>query len=379
VNANRTIAAAIGLIALVGVSLSLTIPLLAIAMERMGVSSTLSGLNTAVAGLANMAVVPFVPRLAARIGVQRLVMAALLLGAVASLSFPFAPFWAWFPLRFALGASLGTLFVLSEFWINAAAPPEKRGFVMGIYATVLSAGFASGPALLALTGTEGWPPFLMAGGLFLLAFLPLLAAGGGTPALEEEGKSSVFAMMFAIPTATFAALTFGAVETGAFALLPVYGLREGYGEATAALLISVATAGNILCQMPLGALSDRIDRRRVLAFCGLAGVLGCLLMPVTISNPWLFLPLLCIWGGLVGGLYTVGLAHLGARFTGLELASANAAFVMLYSAGLTAGPPIVGAGMDAIGPHGFALALAAMLAGYTTLVLWRLLSDRKGE
>ena len=38
--------------------------------------------------------------------------------------------------------------------------------------------------------------------------------------------------------------------------------------------------------------------------------------------------LLFVWGGVVGALYTVGLAHLGARFTGPDHSSANAAFVV---------------------------------------------------
>ncbi len=56
--------------------------------------------------------------------------------------------------------ALGALFVLSEFWITALAPPERRGLVMGVYATVLALGFATGPAVLAGVGTSGWPPYL---------------------------------------------------------------------------------------------------------------------------------------------------------------------------------------------------------------------------
>src|SRR5215212_12250566 len=67
----------------------------------------------------------------------------------------------WFPLRFLFSASFGVLFVLSEYWINAVAPPDRRGFVMGIYATVLALGFAIGPAVLKLVGTTGWPPYLV--------------------------------------------------------------------------------------------------------------------------------------------------------------------------------------------------------------------------
>lgn len=122
-----SIAAAITCVAVVGIGLSLTIPLLSIEMERMGASSTLIGINTAVAGLAAILTVPFVPRLAARLGVVRLLVLAIATGAACLVAFKLLPGIAWwFALRFVFSTSLGALFVLSEFWINAAAPGAAR-------------------------------------------------------------------------------------------------------------------------------------------------------------------------------------------------------------------------------------------------------------
>jgi MFS family permease len=71
-----------------------------------------------------------------------------------------------------------------------------------------------------------------------------------------------------------------------------------------------------------------------------------------------------MWGGVGGSLYAVGLAHLGSRYSGADLASANAAFVMLYALGMLLGPPIVGLGMDLISPNGLFFAIAVLLAPY---------------
>src|SRR5918911_3768286 len=76
------IAAAIACVTAVGIGLSLSIPLLSLEMERMGVSSTLIGLNTAVSGIASICVLPFVPRLAARFGVLPLLWLCIAIGAV---------------------------------------------------------------------------------------------------------------------------------------------------------------------------------------------------------------------------------------------------------------------------------------------------------
>jgi MFS family permease len=283
----------------------------------------------------------------------------------------------WFPLRFVFSAALGVLFVLSEYWINAAAPPARRGLVMGVYATVLALGFATGPAVLVAVGTSGWPPYLAGAALFALASLPLALAQGLTPEPRGGAKRGVLSFLLAAPTATVAALVFGAVETGGFALLALYGLRLGFEPETAAYLLTAVALGNVALQIPIGLLSDRIDRRLVLLASGLSGLAGAALLPVVAANGAPFFAVLFVWGGLIGALYTVGLAHLGARFSGGDLVSANAAFVILYNVGLVLGPPLVGAGMDAAPPHGFAWTLAAFCALYVAVVAGRLAGDRR--
>jgi MFS family permease len=381
ISASRSfvIGAAIMLVTLVGISLSLTVPLLSLEMERMGVSGTMNGINTAVNGIANLIVIPFVPRLAARFGLRRVLLAAIIVGMATIPAFKLVSFPFWFPLRFLFGASLGTLFVLSEYWINAAAPPDRRGLVMGIYGTSLALGFAAGPLLLTFGGTEGWVPYGAAVVLYGLALVPLAFTRGVTPGLETHEDNTgkgVFWFIRAAPVATFAAFVFGAVETGGFSLLPVYGLRLGLPETSAAFLVSIVALGSVLFQIPLGLLSDKVNRRLLLLVCGVCGAVGAMLLPLTSGNLTAFYALLFIFGGISGGLYPVGLAHLGSRYRGLDLASANAAFVMLYSAGLIIGPPAVGAGMDAMGNNGFAFVLASLLGGYGLMVAQRMLRLR---
>ncbi|MFE1602706.1 MFS transporter [Methylobacterium sp. ID0610] len=364
-----SIAAAIACVAVVGIGLSLSIPLLSLEMERMGLSNTLIGINTAVAGLASIVVVPFVPRVAARLGVLPLLLGAIAVAAVSLVGFRalFGFLW-WFPLRFTFSAALGVLFVLSEFWINQAAPPARRGLVMGIYATVLALGFAVGPGLLGLVGTAGWAPYLAGAALFGVGALPLLLARGLSPEIPHKGGKGFLSYLRVAPSATLAALVYGAVETGGFAILPIYGLRLGFTAEEAAGLVSLAALGNVLFQIPVGLLSDHVDRRKVLLTASGCGALGALLLPAGAGQPWLLGTILLLWGGIAGTLYTVGLAHLGARFDGAALAGANAAFLVLYNVGLVLGPPLVGGGMDLASPHGFAWSLAGLFIAYLVVV-----------
>jgi len=168
------------------------------------------------------------------------------------------------------------------------------------------------------------------------------------------------------------------IESGAFALLPLYGQRVGHARDLVVVLGVGVTIGNILLQMPMGLLSDRVDRRKLLFAIAAFGLIGAILLPFVSASFWPFMAALALWGGIVGALYTVGLAHLGSRFSGEDLAAANAAFIFCYSLGGLAGPAVIGAAMDAWNPHGFAAALAVFFAAYLALVIWRIVSSRGG-
>jgi len=371
----RALVAAIATISAVGVAIGLGIPLLSVILESRGHSATMIGVNAAVAGIASIVAAPFAAPIAARLGVVPTLITMLFIGGCSFVGFYFfTEFWMWMVLRVFLHFALTMLFILSEYWINAAAPPEKRGLVLGIYATVLSLGFALGPWLFSRIGSTGITPFAVGFGIILFAILPVLLAWNDSPDFHEEEHVPFAPFIWAVPTATAAVFVFGAVETGGFALFPVFGARIGYSEASAALLLTTIGLGNVLLQIPIGLLSDHVnDRRKILLACALIGLAGMCLLPFISSQWYLVAALLFVWGGVVAGLYTVGLAHLGSQLTGRELASANAAFVFCYAVGMLVGPQAVGAGMDVLGPEGFSVALAIFFGAYALLVGSRLI------
>lgn len=373
-----SIAAAIAAISVVGLGLALSVPLLAFELDSRGISSTWIGINTAVGGLATLTCAPFLPKLVRRFGAGPMMTGAVVLGAASLLTFKVTDaFILWFPLRFLFGLSLCVLFVVSEFWINAAAPPARRGLVIGIYATTLSLGLAGGPAILSLVGTSGWAPYLIGAAFFVGAAIPAMLGASQAPVIETDSSRGVLNLMRLAPAATLAAFIFGAVETGLVNFLPLYGLRRGLTDGDAALLLTIAELGNVGLQIPLGLLSDRMDRRTLLLVCGLAGFIGAALIPVLAIDGVGMMVNVFLMTGIAAGLYTIGLGLLGARFNGAALATANAAFVMLYSIGLIVGPVSVGSGMSVMGPHGFAVVLALLMGLYVLVVAAQMLKERR--
>lgn len=375
------ISAAIASISVVGIAIGLGMPLLSVILESRGYSASLIGLNTAIAGVASIVGAPMATPLAMRFGVVWTMAAMIVLGALAFMGFYFATaFWMWFPLRVVLHIALTVLFILSEFWISSSAPPHRRGFVLGLYATVLSLGFALGPWLFSRLGSGGFAPFGTVFVLVMIALVPVVAAWRQSPDIHPTGDESghFLRYIWLVPTATAAVLVFGAVETGGFALFPVYGARSGYSEGDAALLLTMIGLGNVLMQIPIGMLSDRMrDRRYLLLGCAIVGLAGMIFLPSVVGNWHLMAAVLFVWGGMVAALYTVGLAHLGSRLSGHELANANAAFVLCYGLGMVLGPQAIGIGMDLFGNEGFAGALALFFLFYIVLAITRIAMSRR--
>lgn len=365
--------AATAAVSAVGVAIGLGLPLLSIILEKRGIPSTLIGLNAAMAGVASMLAAPLTTKLAHTFGVARTMMLAVVIAAISAIGFYYAePFWMWFPLRFTFHGATTTLFILSEFWINQAAPPRRRGLVLGIYATVLAVGFAIGPLLFSALGSDGVMPFLAGALIILLALIPIFTARNESPVLNEKPERHFFQYIFLVPSATAAVFAFGAVSAGGMSLFPIYALRESMPESQAAVLLTVMGIGNMAFQIPLGLISDKMKDRRPLLF-GMAvlGVIGALTLPFLIHDWVMMAVVLFMWGGCVSGLYTVGLAHLGARLSGADLAAANAAFIFCYAVGTVAGPQGIGAAMDLVGNDGFAWALASFFAFYVAVSLAR--------
>lgn len=372
------IACAIATISIVGVGLSLTITLIAVRLGEQGFSARAIGCNTAAAGFATLFSAGFIPGLARRIGVRALLCAALLL-CVTCLAVMAATedYWAWLALRAVFGIGLTVLFVLSEYWINAIAPPHRRGSILGFYAASVALGFAAGPLILAALGTAGPGGFFVAIALFAAAGVPIVFGSRAAPELKARSSVSVLGFMLIAPVATLAGLLHGAIETASMGLLPVYALRSGLSAATGAAFVTLFALGNVVFQFPVGYVADLMERRKLLMVIAFVSVLGAVALGLSAAGAtFAFGALLLVWGGIVGSFYAVALGYLGSRYVGADLAGANAAFVMLYSIGMLAGPPVIGIGMDAFGPRGFFFTIAALVALYVGIVQW--LQIRKG-
>ncbi|MBP2445814.1 MFS transporter [Rhizobium leguminosarum] len=357
-------AAMAGIIATVtvfAVAQGLTYPLLSFILERRGTTSGLIGLSAAMTPLGFIVSARFIPALSRRLGGARLAILCSILAALSLTAIGWTQdLWAWMPLRFLLGVFANPLYVISETWLISITPAPRRGRIMGLYSSIVSAGFAIGPLSLGLTGTKGWPPFVIGIAAFLACGFIVLAVAPRVPKISGEGEATSLGGFFALaPLLLSAVFTAAAFEQILLSLFAVYGAALGSAEGRIASLITCFIAGNAVLQILLGRVAERFGSKRTMSFCVLACLAGCLLLSL-VFNTWLIWPLVFVWGGVSFGIYTMSLIQLGERFTDQALIAGNAAFAFAWGIGGLVGSPAAGLAMQLTGHQGLPMSLGLL-------------------
>ncbi len=359
----RSLVAIVSSMAVTSLIYGFSYPLLALVLERQGVDETMIGLNTAAQGFAVFAVAPIAARTISWLGPARLMLGSVALSLVFFLLLPAFPnVYAWFVIRFLLGAVNAFLWIAGEAWVNTIAEERNRGRVVGLYSMALAAGFTLGPIVLAQTGSEGWLPFLVSAAMIAASGAPLLLARSLGPPMKERSSVRLAMFLWLAPVAMLANFTAAAADSALITFLPLYSIDLGLTESLALYLITAMGLGGIACQVPIGWLADQTERRLLLA-AGVAIVaVACVAMPyLTAVTPWNWVFMFCV-GGILGGFYTLGLILLGEQFRGAELAGATAVFSSMWGIGSVVGLPLTGGIMDLLPPHGLPIALVVMFS-----------------
>lgn len=369
------LAGVIATVSVFAIAQGLSYPLLSFILQRQGVSPAMIGLSAAMTPVGFILSAPFIPAVSRRFGAGRTALTCAALSAVMLALIGWTrDLHAWFVLRFLLGVVVNPLYVLSEVWMIGLAPPSRRGRIMGIYTTLISAGFAAGPLCLLIVGSEGWPPFLVGISAFLLCGLCLMIVLPRLPDMHVAGEKQASVLGF-VPAAWMllsAVLIAAGFEQAILALLPVYGVGHGIPEYTMSALLAVLIAGNIALQVPLGLLAERRGVRIVKFGCVVLAVLGCILLPFVIRTSLIW-PFLFVWGAVSYGIYTMSIIELGERFSGSMLIAGNAAFAMVWGLGGIIVPPVAGFSMGVLGDNGLPLSLGLIvfLLAVLSVARWR--------
>jgi MFS family permease len=371
--------AAISAVTVFGFALGLVFPLLSLVMEKHGVPPQVIGFNTAMQPLGILVSGFLVPHLTSRLGTRPVAIIAAFLTAAIIVAYPFTPiYWAWFVLRFLHGLAVGALFTVSEAWVVEAAFGPARSRIMALYASILSVSFGLGPALISFTGIETVLPFLIGAGFLAASTIPMFYYRSIGTLVPETGERQLSILGFArlAPILISAVTLFAVIDAAYLGLMPVYGVKKGFDQEAAALMLTAFIVGNAALQFPIGWIADHWSKRGMMAVCAFTTVIGSALIPSAFGT-WMLWPVLVVTGATSAGIYTMALAELGDRFSGNELVAGTAAFSTTWGGGALVGALIGGWAMDRFGPDGLPYATAVVFAAFVVAIAARTASARR--
>ena len=343
----------------------LTLPLLSLVLDAQGISKTINGLSIVAQASAGVVLAPILPRLISRIGAARAMQYATYLAAVVLIALGvFRDVYAWFLLRFLLGAAAAMLWSASEIVINELAEDEWRGRIIGVYGSAGAAGFAVGPLVLIMTGTEGFLPFIVTAVIVIAAGAPLFWLRNETDAGFDGRQAGLRRIFKLVPHIMILNMVYAAAVEAFIAFFPLFGVQIGLGEARSLSLLTTFALGGVVLQLPLGWLADHMHRYSLLLLCLVTTMVGFLILPQFVSYSVGGAVFLFSLGGVEGMIYALGVILLGQTFRGAELAAASVLYTGMWGAGTMLGPAFAGAGMDIFGVEALPYLLAAIYAVY---------------
>lgn len=313
------------------------------------------------------------PEMIRRVGHVR-VFAALgsLISAVLVL-FPAIPDWvAWALLRVLIGFCFSGVYVTAESWLNNAATNETRGQSLSLYMIVQMIGIIASQAILNLGDPSGYVLFIIPSVLVSLAFTPILLAATQAPTFETTRPLPFRELFRASPLGVVGMFLTGGIYSALFGMAAVWGTQSGLSVRDISIFIGTIYVGGMVLQYPIGWLSDRIDRRTLILWLAVVGA-SVMALATVLDLPFALLLVVALaLGGITNPLYALLIAHTNDYLGNEQMAGASSGLLFMNGLGAIAGPLLTGWIMAQIGPPGFFLFIAVLMAGIALYAVWRM-------
>lgn len=280
--------------------------------------------------------------------------------------------WAWAILRLIIGFGFSGVYVTAESWLNNAASNETRGQTLSAYMVVQMAGIVTGQAILATGDPSGYILFIIPSVLVSISFAPILLSVMPTPAFASTKPMSLRQLFHHSPLTFVSMILIGGVFSALFGMGSVYASAIGLSFGQVSTFIAMIFVGPMVMQYPIGWISDRMDRRRLIFALALAGGIAAIFGYLFGDNYTMLLVIAFIMGGTANPLYSLVIAYLNDYLQPEDMAAASGGLIFINGLGAISGPVVVGYLMGVIGPHGFWLVVSLLMLLIATYALYRM-------
>ena len=346
-----------------------------------GVRAELEGFATVVIGLVMSSYYlgylvssRFVPQMVTRVGHIRTFAAFASLASAAVLAYAVLvnPL-SWAVMRFVTGFCMAALYVVAESWLNEFSTNRTRGRVLSAYMIVVVGGLGAGQLLVGIADPAGFRLFVLASVLVSLSLIPLTMTASHVPTFRVPSRVSIRELYQMAPVGIIGGLGAGLSNATVLGIGPVYGAVVGMSVERIGLFVALALAGGVALQWPLGNLSDRVPRRRVILAATVAAAAIAAVATMVAPTGDAVLVLMFIFGGLSFPMYSLAISHVNDLIPSDRIVAASAALVFVTGIGTVAGPIGAALAINWLGAEGFWWLLATAHAGIGVFAAYRLI------
>ncbi len=283
----------------------------------------------------------------------------------------------WGAMRLLSGLCFAGIYVVAESWLNDRASRTNRGRLFALYMLVLYIGLGAAQFLLIVANPQTPIPFMLVAILISLAMIPIVVSAQQVPAHAVPSKVRIRELYRNSPLGVVAVTLSGLISAIIFSMGPVYARLSGLDTSGVATFMAVSILAAVLTQYPVGRLSDRIDRRTVIAgVCTLAMLVsGSIVAFPRMPHP-LFLTLAALFSGVVLTLYSLSVSHVNDKLEPAQMVAASSAILLLNGTAAAFGPVLAGSLMTAFGPAAYFATFAALTGTLAIFDLWRKYQNR---
>ncbi len=279
---------------------------------------------------------------------------------------------AWSALRFVNGFAMAGVLLAMESWLNHVSGNARRGAALSVYMAVCYAALGLGPLLMTLEDPGGFVLFSIASMLLGVSLLPMSLSSRAQPGVAQPSRLRFRDLVRISPLGITSAVLAGAMIGPLVGLTAVYAVSTGHGVSGAAAFWLALIGGGFALSFPIGRLSDRFERRLVLAGVCFASLAAALVFRLVGDGS---LEVLMVFGAVFGGLifsaYPLAAAHTNDHLPPEDCVPAAAGLLIAFGSGAVVGPLLAAFAMDIAGPGALFDSVAGMAAGLGVFALYR--------
>ncbi len=267
--------------------------------------------------------------------------------------------WSWIALRAVSGFCFAGAAMIVESWLSERAEPKTRGRIFGIYTMVNLVASTGGQLTLTVGDTTGYVFFVLAAMFYALALIPTAISSSASPKPLLSVRIDIRALWKNSPVAVFAVFMVGVANSAFGTLAAVYGGQIGLAVAAIAIFTSIPILLGAGAQIPVGILSDRMDRRKVLIGIAVVALAAdAAFIALQPQGRDLNLALVALLGAAIFSMYPVIVAHANDNADGNYIVISGG-LLMVFGVGSIVGPLVAGGVMSSVGPTGLFMTTAA--------------------